>query len=167
MALTTNIIPHITSSFIKKDMTSVNYRINQALCTMLIITIPMSILLILLSKEAYYIFYGTSNYGYMILKFSAVSHVFLGIWSVLSSTLQSMKKFKQIYIYSICGLVLNAILDIPLILLFDKMSVIRTSYSIGLIIDSIKSISSCVKPYFLYNFSSVHSSLKSWIGTQE
>ena len=121
MALTTNIIPHITSNFIKKDMKAVNYRINQALSTMLIITIPMSVLLILLSKETYFIFYGASEYGYMILKFSSISHIFLGIWSVLSVTLQSMKKFKQIYIYSIIGLILNALLDIPLILLFNKI----------------------------------------------
>ncbi|MGM9877104.1 MAG: oligosaccharide flippase family protein [Bacilli bacterium] len=123
MALTTNIIPHVTSNFIKKDMKAVNYRVNQALSTMLIITIPMSLLLILLSKEAYYIFYGASNYGYMILKFSSISHIFLGIWSVLSTTLQSMKKFKQIYIYSITGLIINALLDIPLILLFNKIGI--------------------------------------------
>ncbi|MDD6272161.1 MAG: polysaccharide biosynthesis protein [bacterium] len=123
MALTTNIIPHVTSNFIKKDMKAVNYRVNQALSTMLIITIPMSLLLILLSKEAYYIFYGASNYGYMILKFSSISHIFLGIWSVLSTTLQSMKKFKQIYIYSITGLILNALLDIPLILLFNIIGI--------------------------------------------
>ena len=40
-------------------------------------------------------------------------------------------------------------------------------YSIGRIIDSIKSISSSVSLYLAYSFSSVHDSLKSCIGTNE
>lgn len=121
MALTTNIIPHVTTSYIKKDYKDVNRRINQALSTMIIITLPMCALLFLLSNEAYYIFYGSSNYGGFILKFSAIVHIFFGLWSVLNSSLQSMKKFKIIYINSIIGLGTNALLDIPLILLFDKI----------------------------------------------
>ncbi len=119
-ALTTNIIPHVTSSFIKKDMKEVNRRFNQAISTMLLITIPMALILLLLSNEGYFIFYGKSNYGPLILKVSAVSHVFFGIWSVINTCLQSMRKFKIVYINSVAGLVANAILDIPLILLFNK-----------------------------------------------
>ena len=120
-ALTTNIIPHVTSSFIKKDYDGVNYRINQAMQTMLIITIPMSIMLFMLSNEAYTIFYGTSKYGSLILKFSAISHILFGTWTVLNTSLQSMKKFKIIYMNSCIGLACNAILDIPMILLLDKL----------------------------------------------
>ena len=122
-ALTTNIIPHVTTNFIKKDFTAVNYRINQALSTMLIITLPMSVLLFLLSNEAYSIFYGVSKYGSLILKFSALSHILFGVWSVLNSSLQSMKKFKLIYLNSGIGLLTNALLDIPLILLFSKIGI--------------------------------------------
>ncbi len=121
IALTTNIIPHVTSSFIKKDMKEVNRRFNQAISTMLLITIPMALMLLLLSNEGYFIFYGKSNYGPLILKVSAISHVFFGIWSVINTCLQSMRKFKVVYINSVAGLVANAILDIPLILLFDKI----------------------------------------------
>ena len=121
IALTTNIIPHVTSSFIKKDMKEVNRRFNQAISTMLLITIPMALMLLLLSNEGYFIFYGKSNYGPLILKVSAISHVFFGIWSVINTCLQSMRKFKVVYINSVAGLVSNAILDIPLILLFDEI----------------------------------------------
>ena len=123
MALTTNIIPHVTSSYIKKDYVGVNNRINQALSTMLTITLPMSALLFLLSNEAYFLFYGTSNYGGLILKFSAISHIFFGMWSVLNSSLQSMRKFRIIYLNSCIGLAANALLDIPMILLFNKIGI--------------------------------------------
>lgn len=120
-ALTTNIIPHVTTSFIKKDLNGVNYRVNQAIQTMLIITLPMSIMLFMLSGEAYTIFYGSSNYGSLILKFSAISHILFGTWTVLNTSLQSMKKFKLIYLNSGIGLLCNALLDIPMILLLNKL----------------------------------------------
>ena len=120
LALTTNIIPHVTTNFIKKDFKGVNYRINQAMSTILMITLPMSLLLMMLSQEAYYLFYGQSNYGTLVLKFSSLSHVFLGIWTVLSTSLQSMKKFKEIYICAFAGILINILLDIPMILLLNK-----------------------------------------------
>lgn len=121
MALTTNIIPHVTTSYVQKDYEGVNYRVNQALSTLLVITIPMTVLLFLLSKEAYYVFYGNSQYGTLILSFSAISHLFLGVWSIFNSILQSLKKFKLIYINSIIGLVTNALLDIPLIMFLNYL----------------------------------------------
>lgn len=121
-ALTTNIIPNMVSSFVKKDMIEVNRKFNQAVSTMLIITIPMAALLFLLSDYAYFIFYGISDYGFIILKFSAISHIFVGLQSITNTALQSMKKFKIIYISSITGLVINALLDIPLILLLNKLN---------------------------------------------
>ena len=120
-ALTTNIIPHVTSSYIKKDMNGVIYRVNQAVSTMLIITLPMSMLLFVLSNEAYSVFYGVSKYGSLVLKASAISHLFFGLWSVLNTSLQSLKKFKIIYLNSGIGLFCNAMLDIPIILLLHKL----------------------------------------------
>lgn len=120
-ALTTNIIPHMVSSFVKKDMETTNKRFNQAISTMLYITVPMSILLFLLADKVYFLFYGVSDYGPIILKFSAISHIFVGVWTIINTCLQSMKHFKIIYINSIAGLLINALLDIPLILLFDRV----------------------------------------------
>ena len=119
ISLTTNIIPHVTTSCIKKDYNEVNRRFNQAISTMLIITIPMALLLLLLSNESYYIFYGSSKYGSLALKASAISHIFFGVWTVINTCLQSMRKFKIVYINSVAGLLSNALLDIPLILLFN------------------------------------------------
>ena len=122
-ALITSIIPNVTECYTKKDYEGVNHRINQALSTMLVVAIPMAVLLFMLSRESYFIFYGASKYGTLILSFSAISHIFFGIWSVLNSVLQSLKKFKIVYLNSICGLVINALIDIPMI---------RFLYSLGL-----------------------------------
>ena len=120
-ALTTNIIPHVTSSYTKNDKEGVIKGINQALSTMLIITLPMSVILLFLSNEAYTVFYGSSQYGSVILKMSAMVHLIFGTWSVLNSSLQSMRKFKVIYLNACVGLLINALLDIPMILLFSSI----------------------------------------------
>ena len=142
-ALITNIVPNVTSAYVQKDYKTVNRRVNQALQTMLIIALPMTILLFMLSNESYYIFYGTSKYGNLMLRFSSISHMLLGIWLVLNSTLQSMKKFKAIYTNSILGLVVNALLDIPIIMLLSKLglpayigSILATciGYSVSIIV---------------------------------
>ena len=88
---------------------------------MLIITLPMCVMLFMLSNEAYSIFYGSSKYGSLILKFSALSHILFGLWTVLNTSLQSLKKFKIIYMNSAIGLACNAMLDIPMILLLNKL----------------------------------------------
>ncbi|UKI58316.1 MAG: hypothetical protein L6V81_02510 [Clostridium sp.] len=76
-------------------MTEVNRRFNQAISTMLIITIPMALMLLILSNESYTLFYGASEYGSTVLKVSAISHIFFGVWSVINTCLQSMRKFKN------------------------------------------------------------------------
>ena len=81
----------------------------------------MAIAIIFLSKEVYYLFYGESLYGGLVLKYLAVVNIFLGILTVINTALQGMKKFKIIYINTITGLVINALLDIPLVLLFNKI----------------------------------------------
>ena len=121
IALTTNIIPHVTSSFVSKDFKSVVERINQAISTVLIITIPFALLMFLLSNEAYFIFYKESAYGSLILKMTALINIFFAVNATLTSSLQSMKKFKVIYINTFTGLVVNACLDIPMILLLNKL----------------------------------------------
>ena len=121
VALITNIIPHVTSSFVCKDYKNVMYRVNQAISTVLIITIPMAALMFLLSNEAYYIFYGNSPYGPLVLKMTAIINVFFAVNTVLTSSLQAMKKFRVIYLNTFIGLLANACLDIPMILLLNKL----------------------------------------------
>ena len=121
IALTTNIVPHISSSHALKDQKAINNKILQAIAIVLVISIPAALLMVLLSHEAYYIFYGASKYGSLALKLTAILNVLFCINVVLTSSLESMKKFKVIYFNTFVGLVINASLDIPMILLLNKL----------------------------------------------
>lgn len=123
MGLTTSLIPHMIESFTKGDKKDVNHKFNQAIKTILFITIPMALGLFLLADEAYYLFYGENTYGPLLLRYLAILNIFTAVLTVMNTALQGMKKFKIIYINSIAGLAINAILDIPLILLFNAIGI--------------------------------------------
>ena len=122
MGLQTSLIPHIVSSYVKGDKKEVNNKFNQAVGTMLVTTIPMTLAIIFLTKETYYIFYGKSFYGPIILIFIAVINIFLGVLTVINTALQGIKEFKIIYLNTFIGLLINTLLDIPLVLLFNKIN---------------------------------------------
>lgn len=63
-------------------------------------------------------FYGKSVYGTLILRYTAISSFFASIYMVISVSLQSLNKFKVVYISSGIGFLLNAILDVPFMYMF-------------------------------------------------
>lgn len=121
MGLITSLIPHIIESYTKKDYTSSNNIFNQAISTITVIALPLTIGIIILSSDVYHVFYGASNYGGKILAVSAIVSLIIGILSVMNTALQGFKKFKLVITSTIIGLVINATLDIPMILLLNKL----------------------------------------------
>ena len=121
--LTINIIPHMSSSYVKKDYKAINNQFIKSIAMVIVIGLPMSIGISLLANEVYYIFYGTSEYGGIILRLLPYSIMLGNINMVVNTTLQSLDKFKTIYISSFTGLFTNALLDIPLMILCDKIGI--------------------------------------------
>lgn len=151
MGMIVNIIPHMVNHYVKKEYDQVNNKISLALKTVLIIAIPTTIGIAFLSKYIYFLFYGESAYGGLLLIFSAIVNFIYCLYVVLNSILQSMKKFTKVYKNAIIGLLINAILDIPIILLLNKFgftpyvgtscaSIIGLSISIVLSINDLKKI---------------------------
>ena len=123
LGLTTSLIPHLVDSYTKGDMGEVNRRFNQALGYLFVITIPMAIGIFLLADPIYTLFYGQSYYGPIILKALAVLNVVTGFLAIINTTLQGLKKFNVIYLTTGIGLVVSTALDLPLILLFNKIGI--------------------------------------------
>ena len=157
-----SIIPFIVSSYVKKDNKQLNNKINQAINTILYISVPLSIFIIIFSKPIYFIFYGINNYGFICLKILAVVSVLFTLQLVLNMTLQSMKKYKIVYINTFVGITINTILDIPMILLLNKYNFYpyigsMISTIIGQII-SISIILIAIKKEFKFSYKSIFKS---------
>lgn len=121
MGMSTSLIPHIVSSFAKNRVEETNKKFNQAMNIIIIVSLPLAIGLAILSTPVYNVFYGESVYGPLILKYTAFQAIFASIFIVMSMALQSLNKFKTVYLSTIIGFVTNGLLDIPLMYLFKNL----------------------------------------------
>lgn len=125
--LVTSLIPNIVDSFTKKDMDDVNDKFNKAIGCVLLVIVPMTLFLSLLSEPVWTLFYGNSYYGPLVYQYFVYTALFGGIYTIIINTLQGINKYKLVISTVLIGLITNAILDVPFILLFDKLG-LNASY---------------------------------------
>lgn len=121
MGMSVSLIPTIVSAYTLKKWNEVNDKLNQALQLILISSVPMVVGISLLSKPIWSIFYGYNINGAIILSWHIFTSLFFNIYVVTSSTLQSLNKFKAVYLSTLSGFLANALLDVPLMLLFNAL----------------------------------------------
>ena len=121
LGLSASLIPHMVESFTLKKYDDVNHKFNKAVSIILFVCIPMCFGISLLSIPLWRIFYGLDNLelGASILAICIFSPLFTNLYTVSNYTLQSMNRFKLVYISAITGILINALLDVPLMLILD------------------------------------------------
>lgn len=119
--LVTSLMPNIVSSFAKKDMKDVNDKFNKAINCVLLVIVPMTIFLSMLVEPVWTLFYGNSYYGPLVYKMFVYTALFGGVYTIIVNTLQGLSKYKLVIVTVLSGLVTNAILDVPFMLLFSKL----------------------------------------------
>lgn len=119
--LTTSLIPNIVSSYTKGDKKDVDDKFNRALQTILLVLVPCSLFLSFLSEPIWTLFYGQSNYGPLIYKVFVFYALFGGLYSIVVNTLQGLSKYKLVIITVFIGLIINTVLDVPMMLLVEKL----------------------------------------------
>lgn len=117
LGMTMSLIPNIVSSYVKKDYKNVNEKINKALQIILYTSIPMTVGISILSTPIWTIFYNTNHYGGLILSINIFTALLVNINISTSTMLQSMNKFKAVYLSVILGFVTNGLLDVPMMYL--------------------------------------------------
>ena len=123
MGMTVSLIPTIVNAFTLKDWKAVNQKINTSLKMIIFTSIPLAIGLSMLSKQVWSVFYGYNEIGATILSLSVFVAVALNIYMVTSSIVQGLNKFKVVYISAISGFLCNALLDVPIMLLFNYIHI--------------------------------------------
>lgn len=119
MGMTMSLVPTIVSAISKKDTKEVEDKINKSLSMIVYISLPLSIGICLLSQSFWTIFYDTNQYGAHILGLMAFSALFGNLYLIISTICQSLSKYKLVYKVSITGFVLNALLDVPIMMLYN------------------------------------------------
>ena len=121
--LVISLIPSLVSAYTKKDQKEVNLYFNKTLQVLSFIILPLTIFMSIFADNIWTIFYGESYYGPIILRFTILVAYFDSAYIMICSALQGLYKTKLIYIAVITGLLVNVLLDIPLILLFNYIGI--------------------------------------------
>ena len=119
--LVTSLMPNIVDSFTRNDMDDVNSKFNKAIQCVLLVIVPMTIFLSMLVEPVWTLFYGSSYYGPLVYKMFVYTALFGGVYTIIVNTLQGLSKYKLVIVTVLSGLVTNAILDVPFMLLAEKL----------------------------------------------
>lgn len=121
LGMTSSIAPNIADDFARCDYKGISAKVNQGIEMILFISVPLACGIILFSPQVYCFFYGQNAYGAAILRLAVVLNVISSLAVVLSMVMQSMKKGFTVCFALLVGIVLNLILDLPLIYLFNRI----------------------------------------------
>lgn len=121
--MTYALIPMIVSSYTVKNFKELNDHLNKALQIIIFVSLPMTLGLSLLATPVWTLFYNTNPYGGAVLKVMIFNALLGNIAMITNATLQSSNRFKLVYLNNIIGLLINALLDIPLMLLCHKIGI--------------------------------------------
>ncbi len=119
--LVISLIPSMVASHTKKDYDAVNKQYGKTIEVLLIIILPLALFLSVYATEIWTVFYGESHYGPIIFRYTSLVAFIDCLYLVTGCILQNLNKNKLIYITIILGLGLNALLDAPLMILFENL----------------------------------------------
>lgn len=118
-----SLIPSISASRAKNDNKDINDKINKLLQIFFYIALPLALFMSLFAKEIWTIFYGTSYYGPRIFRLLILTAAADALYIMINNALQGLNKTKLIYTAVISGLLTNLCLDVPLMILLNKIGI--------------------------------------------
>ena len=121
--LMTSLVPNITSSFVKKDITDVKKKVSQAFLMLFYVTMPMTVGLSFLAKPVFYAFYGQSNWGPKVFCLTIFVALFRCAFTTSISITQSLNKFKNVFLSITIGIIIKLVLQVPLMTLYNNIGI--------------------------------------------
>ena len=138
----TSLIPTIASAWAVRNMKEVNGKITQALQTLCLVTIPLSVGISFMSSAVWTVFYGYDELNSSIFKLLILSQIPLSICSVMVNTNQTMNKTKVTIVALLGSLIFKILLNVPFMHLFSFLGIesYYATISLNMIIDTLASL---------------------------
>ncbi len=121
--LVMSLIPTISSAFAIRNMKEVHDKINQAISTLMLVTIPLAVFISFMATDMWTVFYGYNELNISIFGVLILSQIPLSIFSVLLNTNQSLNNTKHTVIALVISLVSKICFNVPFMRLFDSMGI--------------------------------------------
>ena len=142
----TSLIPTIASAWAVKNIKEVNGKITQALQSLFLVVIPLSVGISFMSQAVWTVFYGYDELNSSIFKLLILSQIPLSICSVMVNTNQTMNNTKATVTALGGSLIFKILLNVPFMHLFNFLGLEAyfATISLNILIDLSASI------YLLY-----------------
>ena len=114
LGVVTSLIPNISGSFVKKDMASVNKRINESYRTILFFSLPMSFGLSFLAQPVWVAFYGYDLLSINMFRFYVLQAVIFCIYTIALNLAQSLNQPKLSLGILFGSFIFKIILNVPM-----------------------------------------------------
>lgn len=132
--LTLSLIPNLSSDFASGNLIALENKVNKALQILVVLTLPMVIGISIISPAVWNLFYGASEVGPIVLKYSIFIAFGSCLFTVVLSVSQALNRYKTLFISFGVALFFKAGLNIPLMLLVSKFGL---HPSLGVVISSL------------------------------
>ena len=138
----TSLIPTIASAYAVRNMKEVNGKITQALQTLFLVTIPLSVGISFMSSAVWTVFYGYDELNSSIFKLLILSQIPLSVCSVMVNTNQTMNNTKATVTALGGSLIFKILLNVPFMHLFSFLGLesYYATITLNILIDTTASI---------------------------
>lgn len=116
-----SLIPAIASSYAIKNYKEVNAKINQAIQTLLLVTVPLAVGISFMAADVWTVFYGYNELNISIFRVLILSQIPLSICSVMVNANQTLDNTKQSIIALGGSVLAKTILNVPFMHLFNSL----------------------------------------------
>lgn len=138
----TSLIPTIASAYAVRNMKEVNGKVTQALQSLFLVVIPLSVGISFMSSAVWTVFYGYDELNSSIFKLLILSQIPLSVCSVMVNTNQTMNNTKATIMALGGSLLFKILLNVPFMHLFNFLGLeaYYATISLNMIIDTTASI---------------------------
>ena len=116
-----SLLPNITSDFAVNNLKGVREKTIKIITMLLIIVIPMVMGLSVLSRPVWTVFYGVSELGSTVFRISIFTALFCSLFNCIMIIMQSINRYKTIYLCLVLGILTKIVLNVPIMLLLENI----------------------------------------------
>lgn len=116
-----SLIPSIAAAYAVKNYKEVNSKINQAIQTLLLVTVPLAVGMSYMAADVWTVFYGYNELNISIFRVLILSQIPLSVCSVIVNTNQTMNNTKQTILALFFSVLAKICLNVPMMHLFNML----------------------------------------------
>jgi len=123
IGMTMTLIPRIVEAYATKNWDDLNEKINKSLQIIFFVSLPLTLGLSILATPVWTVFYNVIARGGDILGIMIFNALIGNVYMIVITILQGLNKYSVIYRSSIFGFLFKVILNVPMMIIFDRLGI--------------------------------------------